>query len=83
MRNDGSVDYHRLDRPAVLRQKAAAFNQTNNVNPANPVAARPKQAMNTPPIAAPAAAPEIQQPKRSAADYLDITAFLRRPEEVE
>ena len=80
LRNDGSVDYHRLDRPAVLRQKAAAFNNAN-VGVNNPVANR-KPMMNntTPPVASsPAAEPQ----KRNAADYLDIPAFLRRPEEVE
>lgn len=74
LRNDGSVDYHRLDRPTILRQKAAAFNNVNTVN--NNSRAAPK------PMNAPAAAPAEPQ-KRNAADYLDIPAFLRRPEEVE
>ncbi len=79
LRNDGSVDYHRLDRPAVLRQKTAAF---NNANPnagagfnSNPNAARrstPQQSQHTP----------KQDSTRDAADYLDIPAFLRKQEEV-
>ncbi|MCD6045339.1 MAG: ftsZ [Gammaproteobacteria bacterium] len=75
LRNDGSVDYHRLDRPAILRQKAAAFNQANAaVNP-----------IRKPFTHAPAAGqqPTTAEPKqRDPADYLDIPAFLRQPEEI-
>ncbi len=73
LRNDGSVDYNRLDRPAILRQKAAAFNNTNT-------AASPMRK----PIAnnAPAQQPAADAKQRDPADYLDIPAFLRKPEEV-
>ncbi len=75
LRNDGSVDYNRLDRPAILRQKAAAFNSAN-------VAASPmRKPLATAP--APAAQQGTTEPKqRNPADYLDIPAFLRKPEEV-
>ncbi len=74
LRNDGSVDYNRLDRPAILRQKAAAFNNTN-------AAASP---MRKPVANAPAAAQQFaaEAKQRDPADYLDIPAFLRKPEEV-
>jgi cell division protein FtsZ len=74
LRNDGSVDYNRLDRPAILRQKAAAFNNAN-------AAASP---MRKPVANAPAAAQQsaTEAKQRDPADYLDIPAFLRKPEEV-
>ncbi|MBY0377049.1 MAG: cell division protein FtsZ [Gammaproteobacteria bacterium] len=75
LRNDGSVDYHRLDRPAVLRQKAAAFNNAHTTNSVTTSTIRK-------PVNAPVVPPAEPQ-KRNAADYLDIPAFLRRPEEVE
>lgn len=78
LRNDGSVDYHRLDRPAILRQKAAAFNNANAA--ANPAARKPQPNVAVPAATAQPATAEAKP--RNPVDYLDIPAFLRKSEEV-
>jgi cell division protein FtsZ len=71
-RHDGSFDYQALDKPAVVRKKAAV----------NPVSAPPasSSSSSTPPPATPPVAKSETVPD---VDYLDIPAFLRRHEHEE
>ncbi len=73
LRTDGSVDYNKLDRPAVLRQKTSS--QFPNANASSSQIYRPTTAT------APTANTTANE-SRDPADYLDIPAFLRRQEEV-
>lgn len=65
IRSDGSLDYHQLDRPAVMRKQANSShnNSTNSSAPHIP-ANKPSSESSVPDV-----------------DYLDIPAFLRRQEE--
>jgi cell division protein FtsZ len=65
--NSAPVDYHHLDKPAVLRRHS----------PAAPAQAAP--AVNTTSTVKPVAVVDVAVDM----DYLDIPAFLRRKEEVE
>jgi cell division protein FtsZ len=65
--NSAPVDYHHLDKPAVLRRHSPATHA-----PAAPV-------VNTTSTAKPVAVVDVAVDM----DYLDIPAFLRRKEEVE
>jgi cell division protein FtsZ len=65
------IDYHHLDKPAVLRRQGASFSPATLAAPAPSVA--------TPAQAKPAAVVDVAVDM----DYLDIPAFLRRKEEVE
>lgn len=71
-RHDGSFDYQALDKPAVVRKKAAV----------TPVSAPPasSSSSSTPPPATPPVAKSETVPD---VDYLDIPAFLRRHEHEE
>ena len=64
-RVDGSLDYHQLDRPAVLRKQVTS---TPSASVSAPVLSPAKQVNE-----AKSAMPDV--------DYLDIPAFLRRQEE--
>lgn len=64
-RVDGSLDYHQLDRPAVLRKQVTS---TSSAPVSAPVLSPAKQVNE-----AKSAMPDV--------DYLDIPAFLRRQEE--
>ena len=67
----GAIDYHHLDKPAVMRRQPAPIQiSANNTNQTNNLSAKTAAATETP-----AAAPDM--------DYLDIPAFLRRKEEAE
>lgn len=64
-RVDGSLDYHQLDRPAVLRKQVTSASSA-------PVAA---------PVLSPAKQVTEAKSSMPDVDYLDIPAFLRRQEE--
>lgn len=67
-RSDGSLDYHLLDRPAVIRKQTQRHTQ-NTAAVSAPVSAAKPTPVNSDAI------PDV--------DYLDIPAFLRRQEHEE
>lgn len=64
-KSDGTVDYHHLEKPTVIRRHAIPVSTTSSATIAVP------QRHSVP-------APEVTQQEM---DYLDIPAFLRRKEE--
>lgn len=70
-RADGTVDYHHLEKPAVVRKHAHIAQSGAVYAPLN----------NQANVATPAAKPAVP-PVSHDSDYLDIPAFLRRKEEL-
>lgn len=88
LKADGTVNYERLEKPAILRQQAAQ----PNVTPTPVVTSSVDAASSTPAMPIPAsvqqvtaatiqALEEVVAVQEQDLDYLDIPAFLRKREE--